>query len=249
MQVFKTIKAIFYDLDGTLRLNDPSGRIVFADFAQTLGVQSDSSVRQRAAVWEHAYFAESPELVSDRENFRDDSPAFWLNYSRRQLEVLGASPEQADALAPQMRDYMGGQYRPKDIVLDEVRTTLATLRERGYFLGILSNRFEPYTDTLNRLGLGQAFDLVVHAGEAGIRKPNPEVFHYMLQKAGMPAAESLYVGDNYFADAVGARRAGLQPVLYDRDKLFGQPDCPVITSHDQLLNLLDGRNEWPGNVN
>jgi FMN phosphatase YigB (HAD superfamily) len=48
----------------------------------------------------------------------------------------------------------------------------------------------------------------------------------------------MYVGDNYFADIVGSRRAGLQPVLYDPSRLFPDSGCPVITSFDQLTNLL-----------
>jgi FMN phosphatase YigB (HAD superfamily) len=46
------------------------------------------------------------------------------------------------------------------------------------------------------------------------------------------------VGDNYFADVVGARRAGLQPVLYDPRALYPEADCPIITSFDQLIPVL-----------
>jgi FMN phosphatase YigB (HAD superfamily) len=42
--------------------------------------------------------------------------------------------------------------------------------------------------------------------------------------------QTLYIGDNYFADVVGARRAGLRPVLYDPKGLFHEPGCPVIAS-------------------
>jgi putative hydrolase of the HAD superfamily len=247
MQSTNGIKAIFYDLDGTLRLNNPSGRMVFADYSVSLGMNITEEDRLRAARWEHYFFAESPELVGDRNEFSDDSQGFWLNYGRRQLEVLGASPEQARELAPQVSAYMGEHYKPEDVILDEVYVTLKSLREHGYYLGVMSNRFEPYTDYLNERGLGSLFDLVVYAGEAGVRKPHPEVFHYMLEKAGVAPSKSLYVGDNYFADVVGARRAGLGAVLYDRERLFVEPDCPVITEHRQIFDLLDGRGTWPGN--
>lgn len=235
------IKAIFYDLDGTLRTHLPLGREAFVERAAELGLESDADTRHRAALWEHRYFAESPELVSDRETFHDDSRAFWVNYGFRQLQVLGASPEQARELAPQLNAYMGERYKPIDIIFDGVHSTLQKLRESGYYLGVMSNRFEPYTDYLNERGLGELLDLVVYAGEAGIRKPNPEVFQFMLAKAGFSASASLYVGDNYFADVVGARRAGLQAVLFDRERLFESPDCPVITEHPQLLEFLSRR--------
>jgi len=235
------IKAIFYDLDGTLRTHLPVGRVAYLAQAVALGLKVSDEQRHTAAIWEHRYFAESPELVSDRETFHDDSRAFWINYGFRQLQVLGATPEQARELAPQLNTYMGERYKPIDIIFDGVHSTLQKLRESGYYLGVMSNRFEPYTDYLNERGLGELFNLVMYAGEAGIRKPNPEVFQFMLAKAGFSASEALYVGDNYFADVVGARRAGLQAVLFDRERLFDAPDCPVITEHPQLLDFLTGR--------
>jgi putative hydrolase of the HAD superfamily len=235
------IRAIFYDLDGTLRTSVPLGRDVFAQQAAALGLETSAEALRRAAIWEHRYFAESTEIISDREAFQDDSRAFWLNYSFRQLQALGATPDQARELAPQLNAYMGEHYRPQDIIFEDVHKTLRVLREGGFFLGVMSNRFEPYNDYLDERGLGELFDLVVHAGQAGIRKPNPEVFHFMLDQAGFSPSESMYVGDNYFADVVGARRAGLLPVLFDRHQLFETPDCPVITEHAQLLDILAGR--------
>ncbi len=236
------IRAIFYDLDGTLRASVPLGREIFAQQAAALGLETSAEAVRRAAIWEHRYFAESPEIISDREIFHDDSQAFWLNYCFRQLQVLGATPEQARELAPQLNAYMGEHFKPKDIIFEDVHETLQTLRKSGFFLGVMSNRFEPYTDYLHEHGLGQLFNLVVHAGEAGIRKPNPKIFQFMLDKAGFSPSESVYVGDNYFADVIGARNAGMLGILYDHQRLFENPDCPVMTTHAQILELLAGRN-------
>jgi FMN phosphatase YigB (HAD superfamily) len=58
------------------------------------------------------------------------------------------------------------------------------------------------------------------------------------------------VGDSYFADVVGAQRAGIRPVLFDPHGVFdGWPPeqaqgglAPaIIRSHTELLTLLDGR--------
>jgi len=55
--------------------------------------------------------------------------------------------------------------------------------------------------------------------------------------------QTMYVGDNYFADVIGARNAGLQPVLIDPEGVFDQHaeclgDCHVIRSMPELLGLL-----------
>ena len=53
-----------------------------------------------------------------------------------------------------------------------------------------------------------------------------------------PAQETIYIGDNYFADIVGSHRAGLMPVLYDPTSLFPDADCAVIKSFVELGGLL-----------
>ncbi len=232
------IKAIFYDLDGTLRMNAPKGWQVFSEYAAQRGMQVTPEDVVRAARWEHYYFAQSPELLEDEAAFSDRS-AFYTHYSRRQLQVLGASPAQAADLAPGVHALMLEAYRPADVIPADLLETLKVLQDQGYLLGVLSNRKESYADYLAELGLAEFFSLVIAAGEAGHYKPDPQVFTYMLEKAGVSAEESIYVGDNYYADVVGARAAGLAPVLLDIHGLFDEPGCPVIQTHSQLLPLLE----------
>jgi len=52
------------------------------------------------------------------------------------------------------------------------------------------------------------------------------------------AHETVYVGDNYFADIVGARRAGLQAGLYDPRFMFPDADCITIRSFDELITVI-----------
>jgi FMN phosphatase YigB (HAD superfamily) len=56
---------------------------------------------------------------------------------------------------------------------------------------------------------------------------------------GIQPQESLYVGDNYYADIVGAAQAGLHPVLLDPDRLFPDVDCPVVDSLSGIQALLN----------
>ncbi len=76
------------------------------------------------------------------------------------------------------------------------------------------------------------------AGEAGAWKPDPAIFALALQRMGAPASTAAYVGDNYYADVVGARRAGLQPLLLDPQELFPEAGCPVIRTIGELQALV-----------
>lgn len=235
-----TIRAIFYDFDGTLRMNMPDSWYAFGEFATSLGFANTQEDRTRMARWEHYYFAESQEIIADRVAFPELSD-FWQNFCERQLVIMGATSEQAVSLAPRMHECMSNAYRPLDMVPTDLVETLKTLKSQGYLLGVLSNRDESYLEYLHQLGLGDFFSHVIFAAEAGVFKPNPDVFKYMLKRAGVSAGECVYVGDNYFADVLGARSAGVSPILIDVNGVFKDPDCPVIQSHSQIFPLLEQR--------
>jgi HAD superfamily hydrolase (TIGR01662 family) len=232
------IKAVFFDLDGTLRHSVPSGGEVFTDYVITLGLKVDEEARLRALRWEHLYWASSIDLRDDLLAHSFDTENFWIEYSRRRLIALGASLEQASEYAVKASVHMGEFYRPQSIIPEDVRRTLPQLKQAGYILGVISNRDKPYQDLLNDHDIGEFFDFSLAAGEVNIFKPEPGVFEHALRRVNLSPKEAIYVGDNYYADVVGARRAGLQPILYDPIGIFPEPDCATIKSFDELNSLI-----------
>ncbi len=105
-------------------------------------------------------------------------------------------------------------------------------------MAVISNRQKPYQDEIDSLGIAQYFSFSLAGGEMEAWKPEPEIFIHACKRLNLNPSQAIYVGDNYFADVVGARRAGLQPVLYDPRGIFPQADCPVLTSFDQLPSVL-----------
>jgi len=86
------IRAICFDLDGTLRYSRPTFAEAFFDIATRLGVYFDAETRRRASRWLFYYWAKSDELVSDRELFGGQDEAFWRKHARLFLEKLGCTP-------------------------------------------------------------------------------------------------------------------------------------------------------------
>ena len=232
------IKAIFFDLDGTLRHSVPSGGEVFTDYVKTLGVHVNEEARLRALRWEHFYWASSADLRNDLLAHSTETEQFWIEYSRRRLIALGAQEEWALEFAPKISAHMGEVYKPESIVPEDVRRTLPHLKESGYILGVISNRDKPFQDVLDEHGIGEFFDFSLAAGEVNVFKPDPGLFEHALRRVHVSAGEALYVGDNYYADVVGARAAGLQPVLYDPLGIFPDPDCATIKSFDELNSIV-----------
>ncbi|MGE5072770.1 MAG: HAD family hydrolase [Anaerolineae bacterium] len=231
------IRAVFFDLDGTLRHSLPSGGEFFADQASLLGLRLSEEDRLRALRWEHFYWANSPELLADRLAFPDEKQ-FWALYARRQLTALGAPNTQVEELAPRLNEYMGQFYKPRSIVPEDALRVLPVLKSGGYVLAVLSNREKTFVEEITQLGLSSFFDLALAGGEVRMWKPEPYLFIHACERLKLQPAEVIYVGDNYFADVVGARRAGLQPVLYDPRGIFPDPGCAIIRTFDELSELI-----------
>jgi FMN phosphatase YigB (HAD superfamily) len=126
-----------------------------------------------------------------------------------------------------------------DWVYPDVPATLQSLKGAGYTLGVVSNRSEDYGHLLDSLGFGCLFDFAIAAGVVDSWKPDRAIFIHALQCAETSPDRALFVGDNYYADVIGAQRVGLRPVLYDPEDLFPDANCPVIRSIGDLSHGLE----------
>lgn len=232
------IKAIFFDLDGTLRLNIPTGGEVFLEFLNNLDMYFSEGDRLRVEQWELMYFANSIEVTEDSKRFQGDFARFWVNFSKRRLMAFGIPENQATKLAPTISKYMNEHYKPKVVTPPEIPHILTLLQEGGFTLAVVSNRDKPFDDELKQLGIDSFFDFTLTAGEVGAFKPASPIFLRALEMANVAGNEALYIGDNYFADVVGAQNAGLIPLLYDPTGLFPEAECLSIKSYNELHDIL-----------
>ena len=94
--------------------------------------------------------------------------------------------------------------------LDRTGDLLATLDERGYGLGLVTNG-PPVTQQtkLDSLGIADRLDVTVFAGHDTAKKPHPEPFKRALDEVGSRPSRALFVGDSLGADIVGARSVGM----------------------------------------
>jgi len=238
MQAANGIKAILFDFDGTLRHHLPTGGEVFTDYVVNLGLPITDEDRRRAVLWEHYYFASSPEILADHKKFNGEEEDFWFNFTLRRLAALGCSPALIPELGPKVSDYMSENHKSEIWMPEEIHTVIPGLRESGYTLGVVSNRDMPFQHEIDAMGMGDYFHFSLAAGEVKSWKPEPEIFYAALERADATAPQTIYVGDNYFADVIGARRAGLRPVLYDPKGIFHEPGCPVIASFEDLIGVV-----------
>jgi putative hydrolase of the HAD superfamily len=99
----------------------------------------------------------------------------------------------------------------------DAEPTLATLRAAGVRTVAISNWDVSLHGVLARTGLASLLDGTLTSAEFGAAKPAPAIFAAALELAGATAATALHVGDSFEEDVLGARGAGIEPLLLVRD--------------------------------
>jgi putative hydrolase of the HAD superfamily len=93
-------------------------------------------------------------------------------------------------------------------------------------------------ERVSQVDLEDHFDTIWASAYAGCNKPHPDIFTQALVQMGVSADRALYVGDSYDHDVVGARNAGVDVALLDREGVSGDVDCSVIHDLWGVLDLL-----------
>jgi putative hydrolase of the HAD superfamily len=170
----------------------------------------------------------------------NDTARGWL-YFNLILEHAGVSLSDATnaALAELHAYHMTNNLW--EFVPPYVPSVLAGLRARGLRLVVVSNSNGTLRSHFRKLGLDTSFECVLDSCEEGVEKPDARIFHNALARSGATAATTIHVGDLYEVDVVGARAAGIRPVLLDEGGLYPDVDCTRLTSMGELLQAIDER--------
>jgi len=125
----------------------------------------------------------------------------------------------ADALA---RD-LGEVARSLQFVIfpdPAAEQVLGNLKAKGFRLGVISNHRGTLKENLEELALLHNFDVVLDSHLIGCRKPDSEIFLMACRAVDVEPEEAVHVGDEPASDIIGARNAGLFPVLVDPLSIF-----------------------------
>jgi HAD superfamily hydrolase (TIGR01509 family) len=169
----------------------------------------------------------------------DDRKRGWM-YFNLLLEQVGVPrSDRTDRALELLREYHA-EHNLWEHVEPDVVPVLASLRERGLRLVVVSNANGRLRHLFDRLDLARWFDKLLDSHEWGVEKPDPRLFQLALAESGAIASATAHVGDLYHVDVAGARSAGLAAaVLYDPASLYGDADCPRIARLADLNAWLD----------
>jgi putative hydrolase of the HAD superfamily len=139
--------------------------------------------------------------------------------SPRHVDEFHALPGQHGIDASQwtalLSDFLARDSYKQFKLYDDVLPALQTLAGHELRTGVNSNN-DQIEQMVVQLAVAHHFEVVVSPLTYGIGKPEPEIFARTLQVMGVAPERTLYVGDSHNHDVVGARAAGITPVLIDR---------------------------------
>ena len=116
-------------------------------------------------------------------------------------------------------------------------------------LGVVTNtHYAPHIHAhLREIGISQHMAVVVTSIEHGRPKPHPSIFMSALERLDCAASATLFVGDSYTADYLGAKEVGMQALLIDPRRAAGVPAHEAIGSVldvREYVNLQDNTSKW-----
>jgi len=218
------LQTIFFDVGNTL---------LFPDRAHILARLHQRNLAPSLERW-HAIERKTKnefDEILQQDGKADHS--FWFLFHSHLLEELGVHDDV-------LRDDLVNATRVSANWCDIRPGTRELLQGLGkrYRLAVISNADGKIADVLERCGIADCFLAVTDSGLIGYEKPHPAIFEAALR--GMDAApeHSLYVGDMYSVDYLGATGAGMQAVLFDVSGAYRESGLPRVESLEELERRL-----------
>lgn len=230
----KKYQHIFFDLDRTLWDFDAAAEVAFERIYEkynlkSLGIPS-------AHEFHEVYHPLNEQLwVQYRADkiTKDD-----LNRTRFVLPLEHYGIHDTDLADHLSEDYV--YWSPRIVRLVPGTMELLEYLKPKYHLHLITNGFQEVQHTkLSGSGLEPYFETLTVSEEVGVKKPNPEIFHYALRKAGAKAEESLMIGDEMAVDIDGARAAGMDTLLFHPTEDRVEGECTYeVRSLMEIIGLL-----------
>jgi len=204
------IKAVLFDLDGTLLDRDASVK----SFINSQYERLNESVGQVLKV---QYVSRFIEL--------DCRGYVWKDKVYQQMvaefNITGLTWEQL------LRDYMN-HFKEHCVPFPNLHKMLTTLANQSIILGIISNGKEHFQmDNIIALGIKDYFDTILISEKVGVKKPDPRIFKNALEQLNVSANESLFVGDHPVTDVKASQGLGML-AAWKKDSQWKEVDADFI---------------------
>jgi putative hydrolase of the HAD superfamily len=225
------IKHIFFDLDHTLWDFEKNSNLTFKQLFVTHNILLE--LEDFLAVYSPINFDYWKRYREERVSKED------LRYGRLKDTFDALNYTVSDELIHQLSfDYI--DVLPfYNHLFDGVFELLDYLKPK-YKLHIITNGFEEVQNLkLEKSGIMKYFSEIITSESVGVKKPNPKVFNYALEKANAVPGNSIMVGDNLEADIIGALNCGITSIHFNlHEEKFEQKKYISVSSLLEIKQYL-----------
>lgn len=211
------IKAVFFDLDGTLH-NRKTSIVPFIEN------QYERLFVYFSHIPKEEYVSRFIELDHDGYVWKDKV------YGQMIIEynIIGITCEEL------LKDYLT-EFKYHCLAFENHLVLLSQLKKQGLLLGIITNGYGQFQlDTIRALNIEEYLDVIIISEWEGFKKPDPEIFERALKKLGVNATESVFVGDHPKNDIEAAKNIGMI-TIWKRDLTIKMVQADYII--DNLLEI------------
>jgi putative hydrolase of the HAD superfamily len=162
----------------------------------------------------------------------------WRDYFHAILGRVGVNPDAHDGIIDALWE-ANERVGLWTVATPHGPATVAELKRRGFRVGVVSNAEGQVARDLDNAGYRGLFETVVDSHLVGVEKPDPAIFEIALERMALRPETAVFLGDVPSVDIVGARAAGLAPILMDRHDLCPDVDALRVRSIEELPGLLE----------
>lgn len=231
----ENIKHIFFDLDNTLWDYRKNAKLTLVNLFTEYDIEN--TYGKIFNEFYEAYYLVNQELW---DGYREKTVSKEELHRRRFPETFEKLGIQNFGFSAEMEIRFMNEVADSQHLVEGTEEILEYLKGK-YELHILSNGFEEVTHKkINGCIIKDYISTISTSESAGIPKPDPKAFQTAIDKSGAKISESLYVGDDWIADMVGATRFGMKAIFFN--PLFENhlwiDEVPVIDKLVELKNYL-----------
>ncbi len=213
----KPVEAILFDFGGTLFEYFPTNGEIWAQVANQFGKEidpNDSNLLQgfvaQIAAYDRLMLTTSFKLASNIPE------AEWRKLNGLVLSAIGINDPQAITAAQEAFAAREGDYT----IFPDTIQTLSELKQLGKRIGLISNSTPKGAagrrPLLQQHGILNCFETIILSSEVGVAKPDRKIFEIAFRAMNLKDPHRVWhVGDDFIADVIGAKNAGITPVLID----------------------------------
>jgi putative hydrolase of the HAD superfamily len=214
-------RTIFFDVGNTLLF--PNRQRILAPLPASL----HPSLQQ----WQALERETKTEFDRNMQGGRVDH-SFWWTFHTFLLRDMNAPQDETGALRDELvrNTQLSANW---DQILPGTRESLERIGSK-HAIAVISNADGLIDAVLTRCGIRDCFRTITDSGIIGHEKPHPAIFQAALASIHADPAESLYVGDVYSVDYVGARDAGMNAILFDVAGTYRDCGLPRVESLEEL---------------